>query len=137
MLIKYIILAFIGIICGFAVSGGIFAFITMIGIVPRFASRTGTASRILLYEDMVLVGGICGNLTALFQPPLPFGIIGLGAIGLFSGVFVGCLAMALAEVLQVIPIFARRVHLTQGLPFVIVAIALGKMAGSFYQLFIK
>ena len=56
---------------------------------------------------------------------------------MFAGVFVGCLAMALAEVLKVIPIFAMRVKLTCGMPFVVAAIAIGKGVGSFLQLFVN
>jgi stage V sporulation protein AB len=65
------------------------------------------------------------------------GQAGLLAVGLFSGIYVGCFAMALAELLKVIPIFALRARLVQGMPYVVLAIALGKSLGSFYQMFVS
>ena len=50
--------------------------------------------------------------------------------GLFSGVFVGCLALAIAEMLDSIPIFTRRIGFRHGLGFMVLATALGKLAGS-------
>ena len=44
--------------------------------------------------------------------------------------FFGCLSIALAEVLDGIPIFARRVKLKMGVSIAVLAVALGKIAGS-------
>ena len=52
------------------------------------------------------------------------------AFGLFAGIFVGCLALAIAEMLDTIPIFARRIGFRHGLGIVVLSIALGKAAGS-------
>jgi len=46
------------------------------------------------------------------------------------GIFFGCLAMSLAEVLNVIPILSRRGRLQQGMFFFMLAVAFGKMTGS-------
>lgn len=51
-------------------------------------------------------------------------------IGIFAGIFVGCLAIALAEVLDGIPIFARRIKLKMGLDIAIFSVAIGKLTGS-------
>lgn len=136
-LIKNILLIFIGLSAGGVISGGVFAFITMIGVIPRLTFRTGTAKYISVVEDSIMLGGILGNIVAVFEPGLPIGIIGLLVYGLFSGIFVGCLSMALAEALKVIPVFVRRVKLTQGLPIVILSIAIAKALGAFYQLYMK
>ena len=50
--------------------------------------------------------------------------------GLFAGIFVGCLALAIAEMLNTIPVFARRIGFRHGLGVAILAVALGKLAGS-------
>ena len=50
--------------------------------------------------------------------------------GLFAGIFVGCLALAIAEMLNTIPVFARRIGFRHGLGIVVLSIALGKAAGS-------
>ena len=54
----------------------------------------------------------------------------LGGSGFFAGMFVGCLALAIAEMLDSVPIFARRIGFRKGLGIAITAAALGKAAGS-------
>lgn len=134
ILIRYFFLFITGLAGGFIVGGGVFAFITMIGIFPRLADRTNTAKYIKLYESGIIWGGSLGNLVIIFPLYLPLGNIFLALIGVFSGIFVGCLAMALAEVLKVIPIFAERVKLKYGMGWVLFSIALGKGLASLYQL---
>lgn len=134
MLIKNICSIFIGISSGIAVAAGIFAFIVMIGIITRLASRTGLAHKITLLETMVILGGVIGNIVDVFNIGIPLGFIGIMLYGFFSGIFTGCLAVSLAEVLDVIPIFARRAKLRFGVAFVVTALALGKGIGSWYQL---
>lgn len=51
-------------------------------------------------------------------------------MGFFTGCFVGCLALSIAEMLDSIPIFARRVRLKWGIGIAIFMVALGKMAGA-------
>ena len=46
--------------------------------------------------------------------------------GVLSGIFVGCWAMALAEILNVFPIFIRRVKLVRYIKWFIIGIALEK-----------
>lgn len=135
-LIKMIILGFIGLSSGVAISGAVFAFITMIGLVTRLASRTNTAKHINLYEDCFTLGGTIGNIVYIFQLSVPIHLFGVGLYGMFSGIFVGCLSIALAEVLDTIPIFSRRVNLKKGIPYIVLALALGKGVGSFIQLYL-
>lgn len=133
---KYVLLIFIGITAGFVVSAGVYAFITLIGVLTRLAVRTNTANRILLYEDIVVLGAAFGNTILLFEIKIPFGVIGLIIFGLFSGSFIGCLAVALEEVLQVFPVLTNRIKLTMGIPIIVLSLAIGKGIGAFYQLFI-
>ena len=130
MLVKQILMALIGLSAGSIVAGGLFGFVVSLGIVSDFADRTGTANRIGLYEDAVAVGGILGNLVLLYDIPLTAISPLMGVFGMFSGVFVGCWALALAEVLNVFPIFLRRINVTKGIGFVILGIAIGKVLGA-------
>ena len=82
-----------------------------------------------------MTGGILGNISDLLEIPLGLGIgavsqILLGLFGLSVGIFVGCLVMSLAETLKALPTISRRIRLAVGLQYVILAIALGKLAGS-------
>lgn len=135
-MIRYCLLAIIGFAGGLVVAAGVFAFITLLGVLNRLASKTNTAKHILLYENMVIFGGILGNTWFIYQWDIPFGIIGLTLFGLFSGIFVGCQAMALAEVLDVIPIFAKRIKIKYGMPYIVASIAIGKAVGAFFQLYV-
>lgn len=136
MLIKYIVLFGIGLAGGSVVAAGVFSFITMIGIFPRLASRTNTSAYIYYYESAIIAGGTLGNLITIFNPKIPLvGITGLALFGFFSGIFTGCLAMALAENLKVLPVLVRRIKLKKGLPWIIAATAIGKAIGSFYQFY--
>ena len=135
MLVKQIVMALIGLSAGFIVAGGLFGFVVSLGIVSDFADRTGTANRIRLYEDAVAVGGILGNLVLLYEIPLTTLSPLLGVFGIFSGIFVGCWALALAEVLNVFPIFLRRINVKKGIGFVILGIAVGKVVGGLIYFF--
>lgn len=131
MWVNQIILAVIGISGGLVVAGGLFAFIIGLGIAADFADRTNTADRILLYEDCVALGGIVGNLVSVFQIHIPYGAWLLPIFGALSGVFVGCWAMALAEILNLFPIFLRRLKIVRYISVFILSIAIGKGIGSF------
>lgn len=136
MLIKSIFMFLFGITAGVLIAAGMVAFITAIGVLSRLAIRTNTAKRIMLYEDIVVVGCTMGNIVDLFEIGLPFGTVGLIICGLFSGCFIGCLAVALEEVIQIFPIMTHRLKLKMGVPIIVLFLALGKGIGAFYQLFL-
>ena len=115
---------------GIIIAGGVFAFIAIIGIVPRFAQKTNTSQYIKIYEEAIMLGGIFGTLTMLFDFRVPTGQFGNVVAGLFYGIFVGCLAVSIAEVIDVIPILCRRASIKQGISIFIIMIALGKTIGS-------
>lgn len=126
---KQIILALIGLSAGTIVSGGLFSFIVSLGVISDLADRTHTGKSVLLYEDAVTLGGTIGNLVLLYGLPIPGGKFILVLLGLLAGVFVGCEIMALAEVLNVFPIFIRRTKMIRYVPYVILAVAVGKGVG--------
>ncbi len=134
-LMNNIVLCFLGLSFGMTVSAGVFAFITMLDIIPRLAQRTGTAAHLYGYEVAIILGGTAGNIAILFAKHLPVMQIGMGVFGLCAGVFVGCLSMALAESLRVIPIFVHRLKMRQGLPVILLAFAAGKLIGTIIQYF--
>ena len=115
---------------GIVISGAVFAFIAVIGIVPRFAQKTDTMGYIKLYEEIIIIGGILGTLTMFVNIVIPLGNIVIIVYSIAIGVFFGALAVSLAEVLNVIPILTRRGNIKSGLKYLVLAIALGKMIGS-------
>ena len=127
---KELLMGVTGLCSGLAVAGGLFALIIALGVVADFADRTHTARYILWYEDAVAAGGILGKLMSVYAFSLPLGSLGAGVCGIFAGVFVGAWAMALTEIINIIPIFARRLDLRRGLELLVLSMALGRTIGS-------
>lgn len=129
------VLAAAGLSAGVATAAGLFSFIVELGVVADFADRTHTAEHILFYEDCVALGGIVGNILYVFHIGIPLGTPPLAVFGAFAGIFAGCWAMALAEILNVFPIFMRRAKVVRYLSAFIISMALGKGLGAFLFFF--
>lgn len=130
MWMEQIILVVIGLSAGFTVAAGLFSFIISLGVISDFADRTHTGEHVLLYEDSVALGGILGNIFFTYQLSVPHGTWLLPFFGIFAGIFAGCWAMALAEILNVFPIFIRRIKLIKCIPYIILGLALGRGLGA-------
>ena len=122
---------------GFIVSAGVFTVLLAVGLIPRFAGKTHTGDHIFLYEEMVVAGSIIGNLWSVFLISIGLGQWFLILFGFFAGIFVGCLALAIAEMLDTIPIFARRIGFRHGLGLVVLSVAFGKLLGSLIYFFYR
>lgn len=143
MVWQTILLWIMGISSGLMVSAGVFTVLFVVGLVPRFAGRTGTARCEIFYEECLIFGALLADVLSVY--PVKGSLNGaaggaagivcaalLVVIGVFAGIFVGCLSIALAEVLDGIPIFARRIRLKMGVSIAVLAVAVGKIAGSLY-----
>lgn len=134
---RQILLGILGLSAGFGVAAGLFSFIVGLGVVSDFADRTHTGDHVLFYEDCIAAGGILGNVFWIYQLKIPYGGWLLPIYGLFSGIFVGCWSMALAEVLNIFPIYVRRVKLLKGIPYLILGMALGKGLGALLYFYMR
>lgn len=136
MLGYQIILGILGLLFGIGVAAGVFALVASLGMVPRMAGKTSVAAYVPALENALIFGGIFGCILAMF-PQLPFqvGTWFLVFYGLASGVFLGCLSVALAEVLNVFPVLFRRANLKNGLGFLITTFAAGKTVGGLIYFF--
>ena len=134
ILLKKILLAFFRLCAGGIIAAGVYAFLAIIGIFVRLMGKTGTRKHIMLYETIIIWGGVLGNILDIYEFPIYmgafFGHVFLIIAGLSMGIFVGCLVMSLAETLKALPVISRRIHLAVGLQYLIFALAAGKMAGS-------
>lgn len=125
-----LILGIIGLSSGVATAGGLFSFIIGLGVVSDFADRTHTGEQVLLYENSVALGGILGNIFFIYHIAIPGGAWLLPVFGLLAGIFTGCWSMALAEILNLFPIFIRRVKVIRCIPYIILGMAIGKGMGA-------
>jgi stage V sporulation protein AB len=138
MVLQGLLLWIIGVSSGLMVAAGVFTVLFVVGLIPRFAGRTYTAKYELFYEECLVFGAIVGDVLSVFSINATIGflpkvilVVFLAVMGLFIGIFIGCLAIALSEVLDGIPIFARRVKLKKGVSVAVIAVAIGKLAGAF------
>lgn len=129
-----VIYVIVGLCGGLLVAGGLFAFLTLVGVVTRLAAGTTTAKYITLYEDMSLLGCVGGNLLFLYGFSLPLSNVFLFLYGIGAGVFTGCLAAALAEVVNMMPVLSERVGLKKGMTGIMTVFAIGKAVGSLFGL---
>ena len=133
MLIRHLFLALVGLASGAGVAAGTYAFLIVVKVLPRMIGKCNRAADTMHFENAIILGGILGNLVSVFLDiTIPFGRVILYFYGLSAGIFVGCLAVALAEILDTFPIMFRRINLKQGLFWVMVSMAFGKTAGSLF-----
>lgn len=152
MFLKQLFLAVIGVSGGLIVSAGVFTVLISVGLIPRFAGKMHVAKKVFVLEEAVILGTLAGSFLSIYSKWGEIGyyvrlheIFGAEAtegvwnligtliqivFGLFAGIFVGCLALAIAEMLNTIPVFARRIGFRHGLGVAILAVAFGKLLGS-------
>lgn len=147
--LKIFLLILFGGSFGLLASAGVFTVLVAVGLIPRFADKSHTAGKIILYEEMVVLGTVAGGLVSVFERYCHFGerlilagvsqtavqnagTVFVAVFGIFAGMFIGCLALAIAEMLDSIPIFSRRAGFRHGLGIAVCAMAAGKLCGSLW-----
>ena len=141
MFLKWCALLGAGLIFGCSTAAGVIALLTTLGVVPRMIARFEVANAIIPCECAITVGGIVGCIYSLGRGGA--GMLAgetlnlwqnafLVLVALCCGIYVGCQAMALAEILNTFPILFRRTKLQMGLRWGVLFIALGKLVGSLW-----
>ncbi|MFS0781139.1 stage V sporulation protein AB [Bacillus sp. 1P06AnD] len=133
MIVQTISLIFIGFAGGLAVGAGFVAFLTVLGVIPRITQLTKTERNIHHYEAAAIVGVVIGGWLSLNDYQFHTPVIVLSIIGLLSGIFNGMLAAALTEVLNVLPLLAKRIGIQEQIIYLLMAIVIGKICGSLFQ----
>lgn len=125
----------IGVCAGMGVAAGMFAFLLVICIVPRMIRKLRVSEHIMRYETIICLAGGLGSVFSVFDIwNLRAGWLGhifLVLYGVGAGIFVGGMAVALAEILDTFPIMFRRLNIKEGLSIVLIAMAFGKGVGAF------
>ncbi|SEP70279.1 stage V sporulation protein AB [Piscibacillus halophilus] len=133
MMISYVIEVFVGLAGGLAVGSGFVAFITVLGIIPRLVQLSKSKEFLQLYEWAVILGALFGIFISFSHISVQAPIFIEMIWGLLHGIFIGMLAAALTEVLNVFPILAKRMRLDQKIELLVLAIVFGKIIGSLFQ----
>lgn len=136
--VHFILLLCFGFSAGFVTAAAYVAFISMLGIFPKIAAKTKTAKECILYENILMLGILCFALlyfcisyssAGILQTqllPKEFGIIFLIMFGLFGGIYIGFLIGGLSEILNILPIYARKTHIKKRISYAIYFFAIGK-----------
>ena len=138
MFLKSLFLIFVGVCSGIGIAAGTFAFLLVMRVIPRMVQKAKLEHKIIYIENVVFRGILFGTILSLFtwKKKLLFVLLGrsiLTIAGLSAGIFVGCIAVALAEILDTFPIFFRRFHLKDDVGTVMLFVmAIGKMLGSLF-----
>ena len=139
-MIYHVLAAVAAFLAGVGVSAGTFAFILVIGVVPRIMGRMEIKD-VVLIENVIVLGVVLGNISSTFEVIVYnsnfqyMDVLGHAVMilyGISTGVFVGCISVALAEILHTFPILFRRFNLNKGLKLVIFSMAIGKVVGCIY-----
>ncbi|QAY66213.1 stage V sporulation protein AB [Paenibacillus protaetiae] len=126
--------AILGLSGGLAVGSGTVALLIVFDLIPRLAQLASAYKSSLWFETAVICGSLYWTLADFFgwRTMLP-GQWTLVLPGLFDGLFVGMLAAALTEVMNVLPILAKRLHLQKYTVGLVMAMVIGKTAGSLFD----
>lgn len=131
--IKIAAVLFVGLSSGLAVGSGFVAFLSVLGIIPRLTQLSKTTKKIYAYEWAVVIGALAGVIGSLRDPVIGISVYFLIPLGLTGGIFIGMVAAALTEVLNVLPILAKRIGMDGKLLSLLMALVLGKIFGSIFQ----
>ncbi|WP_138753446.1 stage V sporulation protein AB [Paenibacillus sinopodophylli] len=129
-----IFVALLGLAGGLAVGSGLVALLIVLDLIPRLAQVAHAYRMSAWFESAV----ICGSLYWTFADfmdwklAVPSGF-SLSGAGLIDGMFVGMLAAALTEVMNVLPILAKRMNLSAYMVTLVMAMVLGKTLGSLFD----
>ncbi len=123
----------IGFGSGLMVGAGFVAFLTVLGIIPRLVQLSKSIEWMNHYQASVIIGAMLGTYLTFTEWTLNIPVLILGFWGLLHGIFIGMLAAALTEVLNVFPILMKRLGIDKELLWLLMAIVIGKIAGSLFQ----
>ncbi|SEA59372.1 stage V sporulation protein AB [Thalassobacillus cyri] len=132
-MIHILLEVFIGLAAGLAVGTGFVAFLTVLGIIPRLMQLSRSTDRIRLYETAVILGTFAGIYLSFGDEAILLPDLIIAVWGLLHGVFIGMLAAALTEVLNVFPLLTKRIGMEGQLLLLMMAIVLGKITGSLFH----
>jgi stage V sporulation protein AB len=131
--LEALVVAFLGLAGGVAVGSGMVAFLMVLDVIPRLTQLTRSYMYIQWYEIAVVAGSLFFTFADFYSWRVSLFPLGTAVIGLFMGCFIGLLAAALTEVVNVIPILAKRVGIGSYITWLLWAMMLGKVFGSLFE----
>ncbi|MDQ0111595.1 stage V sporulation protein AB [Paenibacillus harenae] len=129
-----VFIGLLGLAGGLAVGSGLVALLIVIDLIPRLAQLANAYRMSFVFETAVISGAMYWTFADFMDWELGWHpLIILSGAGLFDGLFVGMLAAALTEVMNVLPIMAKRMNLSDYMVALVMAMVLGKTLGSLFD----
>lgn len=132
-LLNAFLLLWIGLSGGIIVGAGLVALLSVLGIVPRLTQITKTEEYIHPYQYGIIIGSVFWTWMGLHEVHFHLSQEISVLYGLFAGIFIGMLAAALTEVLNVLPILAKRIYMVDKMVWLLMAMILGKVLGALFH----
>lgn len=132
--LQNLFIAVLGIGGGLAVGSGLVALLIVFDLIPRLAQLTNAFRLSIWFETAIISGALYWTFADFMDWRLSLTApLVLSGAGLFDGIFVGMLAAALTEVMNVLPILAKRLQLSRYIIGLLMAMVLGKTLGSLFD----
>jgi len=130
-----LLMIMIGLSGGIAVGSGLVALLTVLDIIPRLAQLTRNQKRMVSFQWSLILGACFFTVIDLLDLKilLPLVHLFIMLFGGIAGIFVGLLAAALTEVLNVLPILSKRLGMKKNLLALLMAMVFGKVFGSLFH----
>ncbi|MFD2116016.1 stage V sporulation protein AB [Paenibacillus yanchengensis] len=129
-----LLIVLIGFSGGIAVGSGLVALLIVFDLIPRLAQLARAFHMSAWFESAIISGTLFWTIADFidFKIGLPSQLL-QSFVGILAGIFVGMLAAALTEVMNVIPIYAKRLKLSDYMIALVMAMVLGKIIGSLFN----
>jgi|SRR5690625_2641763 len=123
----------IGFSSGIIIGAGFIALLIVLGIIPRLIQVSRSIQLTNMFSLAVIFGVLFGAYLSFTNVSWSYSKWVLIIWGGIHGIFNGMLAAALAEILNVFPLLAKRVGLEKYMILLLMAIVFGKIFGSLFQ----
>lgn len=120
----------IGLAGGLAVGASVTAFFTVLGVTSHIVKWSKSESLILVYEICFVLGALFSCLVYFYDFTLKYFKFLTIPLGFILGIFVGMIAAALTETLDIISIAANKLKISNWIYLIVVVVLLGKVVGS-------
>ncbi|MFC6332335.1 stage V sporulation protein AB [Paenibacillus septentrionalis] len=125
------VIVFLALAGGIVVGTSFVALLVIFDLIPRLAQLSNAYHLSHWFEAALISGALYFTVADMFDITIKLPFVASNIIsGLFNGMFVGMLAAALTEVMNVLPILAKRLKLSQAMVALMMAMVLGKVTGA-------
>lgn len=120
----------IGFAGGLAVGASVTAFFTVLGVIAHIVKWSKQKKFLLIYEICFVLGALLSCLLYFSDITIKYFDFLTIPLGFLLGIFVGMIAAALTETLDIITIAANKLKIANWIYLIVIVVLLGKVIGS-------